>query len=192
MHDRIETFLSGNDKAIFFGSENTAGNFLLPGSFNPLHDGHRRMAGYVQEHYGAKPVFEISVTNVDKPALTLEQIHQRLTQFDAKSVWLTKATTFAEKAKLFPGTTFIVGADTVTRLFDIQYYRDEADYEQSLQTLDENVCRFLAFGRLMDETFHESSSVSIPGAAQRWFDFVPETRFRCDLSSTEIRRNNST
>jgi hypothetical protein len=67
--------------------------------------------------------FEISVTNVDKPPLAGETVRHRLAQFAWKSpVELTRAPTFVEKSRLFPGTTFVVGADTAERLFGAQYY----------------------------------------------------------------------
>src|SRR5262249_4183844 len=42
---------------------------VLPGSFNPLHDGHLLLARVAEEMTGAPVAFEISVTNVDKPPL---------------------------------------------------------------------------------------------------------------------------
>ncbi|HEX2474763.1 MAG TPA: hypothetical protein VHK01_08460, partial [Lacipirellulaceae bacterium] len=39
---------------------------LFPGAFNPLHDGHLRMAEVAQAHYGVPVTFELSIANVDK------------------------------------------------------------------------------------------------------------------------------
>ena len=70
--------------------------------------------------------FEISVTNVDKPPLPGRTIRHRLAQFAWKSpVELTRAPTFVEKSRLFPKTTFVIGADTAERLVAPKYYGDE-------------------------------------------------------------------
>jgi nicotinamide mononucleotide (NMN) deamidase PncC len=46
-----------------------AGMLVFPGSFDPLHEGHLRMAIVAQE-IAERPIdFEMSVTNVDKPSL---------------------------------------------------------------------------------------------------------------------------
>ena len=64
-----------------------------------------------------QPVFEMSILNVDKPPLDYMEIERRLKQFPAEqAIYLTRAATFAEKSRLFPGATFIVGADTVRRI----------------------------------------------------------------------------
>jgi hypothetical protein len=69
---------------------------------------------------------EISVTNVDKPPLAGETVRHRLAQFAWKSpVELTRAPTFLEKSRLFPGTTFVIGADTAERLVAPKYYGDD-------------------------------------------------------------------
>src|SRR5690606_21233627 len=39
---------------------------LLPGSFHPLHDGHRGMARVARRKLSAPVVWELSVANVDK------------------------------------------------------------------------------------------------------------------------------
>src|SRR5437667_1689719 len=91
---------------------------LFPGSFNPMHEGHVLLARVAEELRQQPLAFEISVTNVDKPPLAGETVRHRLAQFAWKSpVELTRAPTFVEKSRLFPGTTFVVGVDTAERLF---------------------------------------------------------------------------
>src|SRR5258708_11457203 len=99
---------------------------LLPGSFNPVHSGHLSLARVAEEIKQQPLAFEISVTNVDKPPLTGETVKHRLTQFAWKSpVELTRAPTFLEKSRLFPSTTFVIGADTAERLVAPKYYGDD-------------------------------------------------------------------
>ena len=99
---------------------------LFPGSFNPMHEGHVLLARVAEELRQQPLAFEISVTNVDKPPLAGETVRHRLAQFAWKSpVELTRAPTFLEKSRLFPGTTFVVGADTAERLVAPKYYGDD-------------------------------------------------------------------
>ena len=72
-------------------------------------------------------VFELSITNVDKPALEREEIRRRLEQFVGWApVWLTRAPRFVDKARLFPGNVFAVGADTAARIVAPGYYDNGA------------------------------------------------------------------
>ncbi|MBV8455625.1 MAG: hypothetical protein JO122_03295, partial [Acetobacteraceae bacterium] len=99
---------------------------LFPGSFNPMHEGHVLLARIAEELRQQPLVFEISVTNVDKPPLPGEMLRQRVAQFAWKSpVELTRAPTFVDKSRFFPGTTFVVGADTAERLVAPRYYGDD-------------------------------------------------------------------
>src|SRR5215469_16017810 len=101
---------------------------LFPGSFNPMHEGHVLLARIAEELRQQPLAFEISVTNVDKPPLAGETIRHRLTQFAWRSpVELTRAPTFLEKSRLFPSTTFVIGADTAERLFGPRYYGDDEE-----------------------------------------------------------------
>ena len=77
---------------------------IFPGAFNPLHAGHRRMMELAQAILGVPVALELSVLNADKPPLDYAEIERRLRQFPAEQpVWLTRAATFEEKSRLFPG-----------------------------------------------------------------------------------------
>ena len=159
---------------------------IFPGSFHPLHFGHVAMVGYARQRLGSDVEFEISVTNVDKRTLTNPQVVDRLRQFPGQLVWLTRAATFAEKAALFPGVTFLVGADTVIRLCDPRYYLGHQQMLSAWERIAAANCRFLAFGRLVEQAF--LAEPSLPPQLQRLTEFVPEHEFRRDISSTSIRR----
>jgi hypothetical protein len=139
-----------------------------------------------------KPVaFEMSVTNVDKPPLTAEEIRHRLRQFAWQApVWLTRAPTFAEKAALFPGVWFVVGADTAARIIAPRYYGDEAKMLAALERIRGLGCRFLVGGRAdVAGKFIGVDELGIPSPLRDLFDGIPENAFRFDLSSTYLRQS---
>lgn len=166
---------------------------VFPGSFNPFHDGHRRMAKIAEKICSHPADFELSLRNVDKAELPIEEIVRRLGQFGAPDwnnnvVWLTQAPTFAEKARVFPDATFVIGADTAMRLTKLKYYEDkEAVRDLALATLKSHANRFLVFGRLVDNEYRALESMDLPPDWRELCDEVPEDVFRMDISSTELR-----
>lgn len=163
---------------------------LLPGSFNPLHAGHWRMAAVARELTGVPVAFELSVANVDKPPLPGEEVRHRLRQFGQQAdIWLTRAPRFVEKAALFPGVIFVVGADTAVRIIDPRYYEGgEAGMRDALERIANLGCRFLVAGRIDGAgRFVDCEQLAIPPEFAALFTPIPETRFRCDLSSTSLR-----
>ena len=124
--------------------DSVRGVAVLPGSFNPLHSGHERLAEVVSGQLGVEVVFELSVVNVDKPPLPEAELRRRLRQFrDRARVALTRAPTFVEKTRLFPGCTFVIGWDTAVRLVDPRYYGDdEAAMNDALAEMGAADCRF--------------------------------------------------
>ena len=164
---------------------------LLPGSFNPLHSGHVMLARVAEELSQQPVAFEISVTNVDKPPLAGETVRQRLTQFAWKApVELTRAPTFLEKSRLFPKTTFVIGADTAERLVAPKYYGDdEAQMHSALEEIAGAGSNFLVAVRLdaAERVLRTLRDIPLPRRYTDLFSEIPEHRFRLDTSSSEIR-----
>jgi hypothetical protein len=163
---------------------------LFPGSFNPLHAGHVTLARVAEELKQRPLAFEISVTNVDKPPLAGDAVRQRLTQFAWKApVELTRAPTFVEKSRLFPGATFVIGADTAERLVAPKYYGDdEARMHGGLEEIGSAGGSFLVAVRIdAAARVRALSDIAVPPRYADLFSEIPEHRFRHDTSSSEIR-----
>jgi hypothetical protein len=159
---------------------------ILSGSFNPWHEGHRALAAAVARRLGGPVHYELSRANVDKPELDEAEVQRRVAQFaGAATVWVTRAPTFAEKAKLFPGAAFAVGYDTAVRMLDPRYAGSEAGRDAALRSLLECGCRVVVGGRLdSDGTFREWAYA---GAFAELFEGISEAEFRVDVSSTQLR-----
>lgn len=91
---------------------------LYPGSFNPLHDGHLKLANAM-----GKVVFMINDNHPDKGNLSEEEINKRVQQFAWKHpVMVThNLPLFIDKARAFPGFSFLIGYDTYERILDQRY-----------------------------------------------------------------------
>jgi hypothetical protein len=163
---------------------------LLPGSFNPMHAGHVLLARVAEEMRQQPLAFEISVANVDKPPLAAETVRHRLAQFAWKSpVELTRAPTFVEKSRLFPGTTFVVGVDTAERLFGPKYYGDdELRMHMALEEIANSGSTFLVAVRVDGAgQVRKLTDIPVPRRYADLFNEIPEQRFRIDISSSELR-----
>jgi len=163
---------------------------VFPGAFDPLHEGHRRMAEVAAEWLGTAVEFELSIENVDKPPLDYTEIARRRSQFSpTQPLWLTRAATFFDKSQIFPGASFLVGADTIVRVADARYYGgDEAACRNAIESIAQRACRFLVFGRFFNGTFQSLKDLDLPSNLQAICQEIPEHKCRIDVSSTEIRQ----
>ncbi len=164
---------------------------VFPGSFNPLHDGHIGIADAANELTGRLVVFELSVTNVDKPALDADEVTRRLEQFEGfASIVLTRAPRFIEKARALPSSVFVLGWDTFVRLLEPRYYDSVEAMQSALREMRDLDCRFVVAGRLVDDEFHTFEPDEVPAEFRDLFQALPD--FRLDISSTELRAQGET
>ena len=195
--DRRLILLKPDEQYEYFAdAEAPAIALVFPGSFNPPHAGHLRMAEVAERLRGGSTVtWELSITNVDKPTLDFISWDERtelLRQADAdRVIAMTRAPTFREKSELFPNATFIVGVDTLIRIADPKYYNgDSSQRDAAIAEIAQRGCRFLAFGRVMNGEFKVLSDLTLPPALAAICDEVPASEFREDISSTELRSKN--
>lgn len=163
---------------------------ILSGAFNPLHEGHLGMAQAAETLLNQPLAFELAAINVDKPPLPAETILARIGQFAGRyAVLVSDAPTYLQKARLYPGTTFVVGYDTAVRIFAVRYYNNsEAQMLAALMEIEALGCRFLVAGRLDDQgVFRSLADVALPARFAPLFTAIPETLFRRDVSSTSLR-----
>jgi len=163
---------------------------MMPGSFNPVHQGHLNLLKVAEEMTGLRGVFELSCANVDKPLLEEVDCLRRAAAIKDIPVAITHAPRFIRKAELFPKTTFVLGYDTAERLIA---YAKPGEWElfQTLET------KFLVAGRFFQGSenvdavssprFQCLENLKLPAGFESLFEAIPESKFREDISSTELR-----
>ena len=164
---------------------------ILSGSFDPIHTGHKSLLKAAKDFLKTEVVFELSIANVDKPDLSIQETSMRVNQMYGKwPVIVTRADTFNKKAKLFPGSVFVVGYDTALRIINPKYYDNSVDNMiNQLTEIKQLKCSFVIAARCIDGSLLTLKDLKLPKLFTDIFHEVPVELFREDISSTKIRDN---
>ena len=178
--------LDGNNKKINLDLNNSV---ILSGSFNPLHKGHTELLIASEKEIAAKPLFEISIFNVDKSQIDFFDLNERIKQFRSiGKLIITNSPTFKEKSSIFKKSIFVVGYDTALRLIDKKYYSNNIN--DAYNEIKKNGCSFLVTGRYIDKKYYDPNQINY-GEFKDFFSILPENKFRLDISSTILRNDYS-
>ena len=116
------------------------------------------------------------------------EIKRTIDQFQNNESWLlTSAGRFSEKAKMFPNSVFIIGADTLMRVFDEKFYDSYDDMIEHIQRFNDHNINFLVFGRKVGKKFVSLDKISVPDIIKDRCTGFEEKSFRDDISSTTLR-----
>jgi len=162
---------------------------LFGGSFNFLHQGHVAIKQLADVILNIDTFLELSIKNADKGIIDYIDINELLKYINEHkfNYIINKCSTIKEKVDLIkkynPNAiiTFIVGADTWVRLWDIKYGYAPEWLEKFFKT---NNVRFLVFGRNeipIDKTYGKDLIISSSEAEN----------FKINISSSELRAKNS-
>jgi len=170
-------------------SEEPVVGIVYSGSFNPLHFGHEALAAAASRVVGEPVTFELATVNADKSALSRGELERRLAPFRGKyRVAVTRTALFTDKARLFPGCSFLVGYDTAARLIDPRFYGDSAAArDAALGAIKASDCNVIVAGRLENGAFKTVANLALPASAAGIFIELPASEFRVDVSGTELR-----
>lgn len=98
---------------------------LMPGAFNPPHQGHFGAVEAALSDYNYPTTFEITADPPHKGALRVQDLLQRaklLQGYDR--IFTQNLPYYLDKAKKYPGKPFILGADAVVRMLDPKWGLD--------------------------------------------------------------------
>lgn len=169
---------------------------LMPGAFNPPHEGHFGMADSFYKETNIRPVFEISAKTPHKEPLKVQDMLKRAKMLRGRDVIFTVGLPYyLDKAKAYPGKPFVVGADAMVRMLDPKWGMDITDmlYEfLSLKT------KFYVAERLINGKEVEAADIVEEVAdflteeydetnLDLAYDLIEDLEGRWDISSTDIR-----
>ena len=74
-------------------------------------------------------------------------------------------------------------------MFDEKFYGDQKQMLESIDLFNTNNVNFIVFGRKIDDIYKTIDQVTIPSSIADRFVGIPESEFRLDISSREIKKD---
>lgn len=163
--------------------------FVLPGAFNPPHEGHHQLArAALREPHKCETTVTYAVTQKTphKGALSVPEMLRRAKFLEGRDRKFTRNDPlYIDKARQNPGAAFIVGVDAVERLFDCKWLAGtQWNVETQLGEFERLGTRFYVAGREVEGKFRTLADVPVPG---RWTPLFQAVPGRWDYSSAALR-----
>jgi len=164
---------------------------LMPGAYNPPHEGHFGTAQNVMDEYGRTVVYEVTAEPPHKEALSVQLLLQRAKLLQGYDRLFTRKEPFyLDKARVFPGIPLVLGADAMVRMLDPKW---GVDLEAMFKEFKKLETKLLIAGRTIGDKFVTVDDISkdlrlqnphVWGYAQ---SVMLPISGRFDISSTELR-----
>ena len=117
---------------------------LFPGAFDPPHEGHLALAA----SGGVPAAFAVCASPPHKPALAMGDLLARAKLLRGQRRLFTEGDPlYLDKARRFPGRTFLIGVDALSRMLDPRWGTPVEPMLEEFQRLE---ARFRVAGRLVD------------------------------------------
>jgi nicotinamide mononucleotide (NMN) deamidase PncC len=161
---------------------------LMPGAFNPPHQGHFGIAHQMFVSYGKQVIFEITAEPPHKEALTVQQLLQRAKLLQGHDRVFTQALPlYLDKARAFPGMPLVLGVDAMQRMLDPKWGLNAQYMLEELKQLNTHL---YVNGRIIkgELVIREDIEKNLPSFQADMFHWISHTiRGHWDYSSTAIR-----
>lgn len=165
---------------------------MMPGSFNPPHEGHFGLARSFRHTHSKNVLFEIGTNPPHKDPPTVQELLQRAKMLKGYDVLFTKdIPKFIEKARAYPGMPLIMGADTLLRILDPKWGTQPQDLIRELRKLRTKlfVAERLVDGKPVDcdDIVDDLDDILSDEEMDMAYWVIQDLEGRWDISSTELR-----
>ena len=163
-------------------------NVFFPANFNPIHDGHRLAWQEAERQTNQVVAFMIEARPPNKSPIPAQEILRRIAILQNEDEGLRhpmvvtrNKPNYIDKARAFPGSSFVLGADAALRLFEPNW---GYNVEEMLSELDNLDTKFLVLGREIDGRFTSLENINPPEKFRHLFQALEGRR---DISSSALR-----
>lgn len=164
---------------------------IMAGAYNPPHEGHFGMQEAFKDVSSRQVVYEVTANPPNKAAITVQGLLQRATMLKGHDRLFTwSKPMFLDKARVYPKTPLIMGADAFLRVLDPTWGLDIDKALAEFYNLGTHFYvqgrlvngEFLTLDKILDRSKHlsEASGMGLKETAHHLDG-------RHDVSSTEIR-----
>jgi nicotinamide mononucleotide (NMN) deamidase PncC len=161
---------------------------LMPGAFNPPHEGHFGTAAHVLREYGKQTIFELTAEPPHKDWLTVQELLQRAKLLQGHHrIFTRKEPYYIDKARAFPGMGMVLGADAMVRILDPKW---GLNFDEMFKEMDQLRTKLYIGGRDINGKFttrNDIEDLMTPWQAFMFRSLSLQVGGEYHVSSTEIR-----